>query len=285
LHYSNGLKARMVRRMAGPERMSAIVHALWGLVLLRLCCPPLWQWELALAAPVASPPMVIDLAEAREVAAPAFPRPSSERAPVFARSTSSWQLVLVWAWLCGSGVFVLIVVAGVLRFVRRQRPVATTPPRWIVEEVTTLAARMQIPSPCLVDDPRATSPFVWSFGRARLVLSSTALAAADRVERMTALAHELAHLRRRDHWFARRELLLATFLWWHPLFWLARLRMCEQTELACDAWALWALPEARFAYAGALIQSLHEEHPAMVPFLRSSLRGRRHVAHSNGGCR
>ena len=39
--------------------------------------------------------------------------------------------------------------------------------------------------------------------------------------RRAVLAHELAHLRRRDHWVRRLEMVAAVFHWWNPLFWLA----------------------------------------------------------------
>jgi hypothetical protein len=68
------------------------------------------------------------------------------------------------------------------------------------------------------------------------------------------LVHELAHLRRRDHWVGWALLAGAWVWWWHPLFWLARRRLGREAELACDAWVVAALPEARRAYAEALLE-------------------------------
>jgi hypothetical protein len=68
------------------------------------------------------------------------------------------------------------------------------------------------------------------------------------------LLHELAHLRRRDHWVRWLEMAAACVWWWNPLFRLARRRIRQYAELACDAWVLAVLPKARRAYAEALLQ-------------------------------
>ena len=49
----------------------------------------------------------------------------------------------------------------------------------------------------------------------------------------------------------------------------ARQRLRMQAELACDAWTIWAVPTARRAYAGALIDALEQESLAAtaVPVL------------------
>src|SRR5205807_1804659 len=67
------------------------------------------------------------------------------------------------------------------------------------------------------------------------------------------LAHELAHLKRRDHWVRWLETAAAVLHWWNPLFRLVRRRLRAEAELACDALALAALPAARRAFAEALL--------------------------------
>jgi hypothetical protein len=68
------------------------------------------------------------------------------------------------------------------------------------------------------------------------------------------LVHELAHLRRHDHWVRWLEGPAACLWWWNPLFRLARSRVRQYAELACDAWVLAVLPQARRAYADALVE-------------------------------
>jgi hypothetical protein len=75
---------------------------------------------------------------------------------------------------------------------------------------------------------------------------------ADR-ERAIAV-HELAHLRRRDHWVRWLELLAGCLWWWNPLFWYVRSQLRRNAELACDAWVVSTLPGARRAYAEVLLE-------------------------------
>jgi beta-lactamase regulating signal transducer with metallopeptidase domain len=69
----------------------------------------------------------------------------------------------------------------------------------------------------------------------------------------TVIAHELAHLGRRDHWIAFIQLVAECVWWWNPLFWYVRRQMRQNAELACDAWVVSIMPQARRAYAEALI--------------------------------
>ena len=57
------------------------------------------------------------------------------------------------------------------------------------------------------------------------------------------LAHELAHLRRRDHWVRAVELIVSTVYWWNPLVWVIRRQIHQAEDLCCDAWVRWAFPE------------------------------------------
>jgi hypothetical protein len=74
--------------------------------------------------------------------------------------------------------------------------------------------------------------------------------------RAAVIVHELAHLRRFDHWLAHAELLLAVALWWHPLFWFARNRLRLWAELACDAWAVACVPDSTIDYATVLVNAV-----------------------------
>jgi TonB family protein len=65
-----------------------------------------------------------------------------------------------------------------------------------------------------------------------------------------ALAHELAHIRRRD--FAKNLLheILSLPIAWHPLLWLTRSRLAETREMVCDAMAAdKVLGRERYAHA------------------------------------
>ena len=67
------------------------------------------------------------------------------------------------------------------------------------------------------------------------------------------LAHEFAHIKRRDHWFLWLELFVATVWWWNPVYRYISRRLHETRELACDALALKASGTTPEAYAVQLV--------------------------------
>ncbi|MBK8097065.1 MAG: M48 family metalloprotease [Planctomycetes bacterium] len=242
----------------------AVAHLLWAAVLLRLVAPPLLQWQPDWWP---QPVEIVEVTPAMLVASPALAAPTGVGSPapeVVPVASFDWLTPAVVLWIAGSAVFAASLLLALLRAAWRLRR-APTAPGWLQAEVTALAVRLEVAAPRLIECPAAKSPFVWSLWEPCLLLDSGTLGAADRAARTAVLAHELAHLRRRDHWVAWFELVLAVALWWHPLFWFARAKMREQAELACDAWALNVVPEARLGYADALIRSLQEDQPAAVP--------------------
>ena len=48
------------------------------------------------------------------------------------------------------------------------------------------------------------------------------------------VAHEQAHIHRKDHWWKPLGFLLLTIHWFNPLMWLAYVLLCRDIELACD---------------------------------------------------
>ncbi len=232
----------------------AVLHALWLFVLLKLVTPPLfpievdtswWQEPRTVVLPFTvdaagnvSTPVLAARAEGVNVA----PAPSP------------WAMPLALLWGSGSAAMCVWLAVGLVRAQRRLRGCGPVPPK-LAREVAQLAADLRVPVPTLCDDPSASSPYVFSFLRTRLVLPARVLAAASAKGRAAVLVHELAHLRRRDHWLAHAELALAIALWWHPLFWFARRQLRQQAELAADAWAIATIPDATIDYATVLVQA------------------------------
>ena len=48
------------------------------------------------------------------------------------------------------------------------------------------------------------------------------------------IAHENAHIRRKDHWWKPLGFLLLSIHWFNPLMWLGYILLCRDIELACD---------------------------------------------------
>ncbi len=73
-------------------------------------------------------------------------------------------------------------------------------------------------------------------------------------ERNHVIAHERAHIRRRDHWWKPLGFALLTLHWFNPLMWVAYILFCRDIELACDEKVIEELSnEERADYTQALV--------------------------------
>lgn len=74
------------------------------------------------------------------------------------------------------------------------------------------------------------SPFILGMVKPRIYLSS----ALSEEEIDYVMAHEKAHLSRRDHLWKPLGYLILCVYWFNPLCWIAYLFLCKDIELACD---------------------------------------------------
>lgn len=183
-------------------------------------------------------------------------------------------------WLAGSVLICAVTLVRTVRFGRRIGR-GRAPPAEISQQVARASRSLGLrraPETVMVDD--CCSPMVWCGRRPRLILPSGLWSHLDAAGREAVLVHELAHLRRRDHWVRWVELFVTCVHWWNPVVWYARRRIHEEADLSCDAWVTWLRPRRRRAYAEALVatkQWLSLEHipvPA-VGMGVTSLRARR----------
>ena len=95
-----------------------------------------------------------------------------------------------------------------------------------------------------------SSPFVLGILKPRIYLPFSMN--AQNLEHI--VAHEQAHIRRKDHWWKPLGFLLLTIHWFHPLMWLAYVLLCRDIELACDEKVIKGLDnEQRADYTQALV--------------------------------
>jgi prefoldin subunit 5 len=109
------------------------------------------------------------------------------------------------------------------------------------------------PVTLMVDLPIA--PMLWCGRHVRLVLPRPLWAQLDAIGRRAVICHELAHLRRRDHWVCRTELIIGWLYWWNPVVWWVRRQLRDEADLSCDAWVTALIPHGRRAYAQALLEA------------------------------
>jgi|GEM_PF-1857029 len=187
-----------------------------------------------------------DVTEQSEITPPAPAATESD-----ARPPRDYRPYLLSLWVAGAvliGVRQLRETSRFARFTRQSRPAAD----WLVAEVAVVANRLGVSVPAVRIMTGLTSPVIWCLWRPVLLWPVGLECRLKGEGRRAVLAHELAHLRRRDHWVRRLEMVAAVLHWWNPLFWIARKKMRADAELACDAWATGQAD--RRAYAEALLE-------------------------------
>ena len=95
------------------------------------------------------------------------------------------------------------------------------------------------------------SPFVLGVFRPRIYLPrGLTESEADYV-----IAHENAHIRRRDHWIKPLGFLLLSVHWFNPLLWIVYILLSRDIELACDARVIADYtPDERADYSETLLR-------------------------------
>lgn len=110
---------------------------------------------------------------------------------------------------------------------------------------------------------RIAAPFILGVFRPKIYLPS----AIDKQDAEYVIAHERAHLKRRDHLIKPLGFLLLTVYWFNPVIWIAYILLCRDIELACDEKVIKELGEqAKKPYSEALINcSLPRKTVAACP--------------------
>jgi beta-lactamase regulating signal transducer with metallopeptidase domain len=286
-------------------RRPAFAHGLWLLVLLKLLTPPLVPLPIAWPGaaetlpgagglPVEPPPPAEPHPNAAPLQQPNHfqpggapsvlaPVPEEFRPPSAPETTSrpapdpglsAWMARVVPFWLAGSLLWFAWMALQVVRFQRLLRR-AERPPLEVQVLTCDLAARMGLRrAPTVLMVPGVVSPMLWGIGlRPRLLFPAKLLDQLNRQQQQTLLAHELAHLRRRDHWVRLLEVVVLGLYWWHPVVWWARGQLHEAEEQCCDAWVVGTLEGGARSYALALLQTVAflSRAPSPLPVTASGI--------------
>ncbi|MBI4556604.1 MAG: M56 family metallopeptidase [Candidatus Hydrogenedentes bacterium] len=256
----------------------SICHVIWLVVLVKLVIPPVlyWPWTLEevysnvehfgslylpeLPAVNSKPHHGTSLRDTTR------PEPESQPATGLPQIPVGWTRLLWIIWAVGA---LSVAVLHIWRFrrVHRSLRLAQSAPDWMQACAVELAVRMGVRPPKVLVIPGLSTVFVVSPWQPKILVSRELLAWVKREEWQGILAHELAHLKRRDLWVGWLELIAACVWWWHPVLPFIRRQLHHFAELACDAWVLWAVPGRGRGYAEVLyrILSLSQRQPSTVP--------------------
>ena len=245
--------------------------ALWGLVALRLICPiplestfslipsaePIPQESIQTAVPqIDSGVSVLDEAINPLLSESMAPDPGDSADPA-----QVWSFVLARIWVAGA-VLLLLYGAGSYWALRRQVSTAT------------------ILQPQVKQSEWITSPFVLGLWRPVIYLPYQ-ITAQDRTQ---VIAHEQAHIQRKDHWWKLFGFVLLAVYWFQPLLWGAYILFCRDVEAACDEKVIGNMTEEeRRTYAAALFHCSTRRRPAAacpLAFGETGVKTRiRHILH------
>jgi len=175
-----------------------------------------------------------------------------------AESIASYLLpVMPWIdamWLVGVLVLSARTLGGWYMLHRLRSTSLIVVPDAVRAQFARLAARMGIPGPVdLFLSERISSPMAIGAFRYIVLMPISAIThlSAEQIE--VVLAHELAHIRRRDYLWNIIQTVVETLFFFHPAVWWVSGSLRRQRELCCDDVAL-ACCDNPVTYATALLR-------------------------------
>ena len=215
---------------------------LWGIVAVRLICPLSFESALSLIPSSETIPLDIEMA-AKPTIDSGVPAINSVVNPVLssfappqhvltsANPLQIWIPILNIIWLIGVGALLLYTAVSYWRLCRK------------VDTAVRYKGN-------IFQSENVSSPFVLGIIKPRIYLPFN----MNGQDLEHVVAHEQAHIRRKDHWWKPLGFLLLTIHWFNPLMWLAYVLLCRDIELACDEKVIKGLGnEQRADYTQALV--------------------------------
>jgi beta-lactamase regulating signal transducer with metallopeptidase domain len=184
----------------------------------------------------------------------------------------AWYQIIVAAWM--AGVLLSLSWTGRAWLRMRHKLDLATPlgDLQIDETARQIAALAGVGRPDLLVLDELASPV--AVGGRRIILPSWVVGHFDDAQMRALLAHEIAHLSRRDPARKLASALVCSMFWFMPLASVARRRLDEIAEEACDAWAAAQCGDGR-ALAECLF-GCAEHHMRGPQFALASAMSRRH---------
>ena len=214
---------------------------LWGIVAVRLICPFSFESALSLIPSAETFPEKIISGPSFDVQTGITPIDNRindylgdryfEGVTVPTNNGNNVMTILTIVWIIG---ILLLATYTVISYWRLNRKVDT-------------AVRYK---DNIFQSENVSSPFVLGLIKPRIYLPFK----LDGQDMEHVVAHEQAHIRRKDHWWKPLGFLLLTIHWFNPLMWLAYVLLCRDIELACDEKVIKGLGnEQRADYTQALV--------------------------------
>ena len=214
---------------------------LWGIVAVRLICPFSFESALSLIPSAETFPEKVISGPSFDIQTGISPVDNRindylgdryfEGVTVPANNGNNIMTILTIVWIIG----ILLLVAYTIISYRR-----------LHREIDTAVHYKDN----IFQSENVSSPFVLGIINPRIYLPFS----MNEQDLEHVVAHEQAHIRRKDHWWKPLGFLLLTIYWFNPLMWLAYVLLCRDIELACDEKVIKELGnEQRGDYTQALV--------------------------------
>ncbi|KQY96514.1 M56 family metallopeptidase [Brevundimonas sp. Root1423] len=200
--------------------LRAAVVLLIALPVIALAGPDLTIWLAAAPAAVSAEPFVPPMTGSAATAAPSFSLPG----------IPTW---IALGWAVGAGILLARFVLGVLTLARWTRSSEVVSDAAWTAPLARLGGKS---APRLLATRRLASPLSWGVPPGVVLIGAAQLKQPRDAEAI--LAHELAHIRRRDWLFLALSRVATALFWFNPLVWLLQAELGRLSEDAADAEAL-----------------------------------------------
>jgi len=233
--------AVMILRLLLRKAPRYIHVILWGIVALRLMLPFSIESVLSLIPNpeplpqeflyAATPQINSGIPVVNQVLNPVIAESLTPEGLTSANPTQILSFVFAWLWVIGMAIMALYAAVSY----------------WLVRR--KVAVSIPVGKNLRLCDSIDT-PFILGIVKPKIYLpSSVDQKTADHV-----LAHEMAHLQRKDHWWKPLGFALLTVYWFNPMLWVAYILLCRDIEMACDEKVVQKLnPAEKKAYSTALL--------------------------------
>ena len=231
--------AIIILRLILKKAPKAMIVALWGMVAIRLICPFSLESALSLIPSEETIPTEQfqyqetrhDDYELQIVSNPIYPEEVDYKMPGTVENNSIKSIYAYFCWLGGMGIMLIYSATSYIVIKRKVRVSAP-----YKENI-------------LICDGIKT-PFILGVFKPKIYLPSD----IPDEEKEFVIAHEKAHLKRRDHWWKPLGFILLSLHWFNPLMWVAYVFLCRDIEFACDEKVIKSLgEEGKKPYSDALL--------------------------------
>ena len=233
--------AVLILRLVLKQAPKWVNVLLWGIVAVRLICPFSFKSALSLIPSAETFPEKIISGPSFDIQTGISPVDNRindylgdwyfEGVTVPANNGNNIMTILTIVWTIG---ILLLVAYTVISY-------------WRLHREIDIAVRCK---DNIFQSENVSSPFVLGIINPRIYLPFS----MNEQDLEHVVAHEQAHIRRKDHWWKPLGFLLLTIYWFNPLMWLAYVLLCRDIELACDEKVIKGLGnEQRADYTQALV--------------------------------